>query len=157
MPWSGNRKSSSTVDSDISRPQTLITQLFHENRSKFGGKSALALPSAVLMNPCLELKTVGGEWNALGLPVSSTAIQALEQSLGEDISLGTSLDIDAARVRFSNPQWDAVVNQTAKSIFTSLSLVGSDSSRIAVKPQSLHICTAGSHMWVHICVLTLIY
>lgn len=97
------------------------------------------------MNPCLELK-VRDEWDVLGLPVSSSAVQAVKESLGETLDPQTGLDIDAAGVRFANPEWNAAVNKTAKSLFASLALVGSDSSMMTLTFKGLRILPSGCRM-----------
>ncbi|KZV75364.1 hypothetical protein PENSPDRAFT_681092 [Peniophora sp. CONT] len=121
----------------------LMKKLFEDNHPKFGGKYAVASPSATMINPCLELNILD-QWDVLGLPVSSTAIQALKQPLSVDISTKTPLEIDAARVRFLYPKWNTAVTKTAKSMFTALGLIGANPDAITVKLQGLYICPVGS-------------
>ncbi|VDB89974.1 unnamed protein product [Peniophora sp. CBMAI 1063] len=125
----------------------LLEGLFSVNHGKFGSIHALAtVPDTFPMNPCIELQLQDG-WDALGLPVSSAVIKLLNGSLneGHDGSIST-VDVDASRLQFLNPGWNAVVDQTAKSMFAGLHLAGSVPGSITARLEGLHIYPASSHL-----------
>ena len=125
-----------------------MAKIFGANHPQFGGAHALATPCASLANPCLALKIKPeGEWDAFGLPVSSTVIQELQAHLGGGDTTA-SLYLDASRVRSLNPDWNALVDKTAMSMLAALGLIGSGTTQAStrVNLKGLHVCPMGSHM-----------